>query len=97
MKKEITKEELLTHKSKLRVFHNELKVNFDPYPFLPIKKQMRIYAKEVLNSNQGFYWQNENNGNYILEDKYQGTTSDPVNMMAVLDRMAKIKALKDNE
>jgi len=86
MKKEITLEQIITHKSKLRI--NIDGKFIDPYPYLSRPEQICIYAEEVLFSHRGYYWENPDNKTYILEDKYQGTTSDPIILKMVLETIS---------
>ncbi len=92
MKKEITKEEILGYKAKIRIPDEEGKL-FNPYPFLPLKYKIGIYAEEVLFSHSGFYWENRDNKTYILEDKYQGTLSDPINLKMALGMIKRMESL----
>ena len=92
MLKEITREELEAHKSKLQFRIDDKMI--DPYPYLSKIHKIGIYASEVLFSHRGRYWENLNNNNYVLEDKYQGTTSDPTNMKMVLDIFERIDGIR---
>ena len=91
MKKEITKEELLEYKAKIRIWSEELQKYINPYPFLPIHKKLVVYAEEVLFSHRGTVQYNLATMTYTLYDKYQGTTSDPTNLNMVLKQINKIK------